>query len=242
MHRHQHAKRPIPDGGSFAAIRPERWSSEQTTLRGMSPETLEHVVRYAGLAVSLVGAFVVSPAATIDLVRRTTAAAVQAGQRAGRYLGMIKPKALTISVGSGIGLVSGVGTVTGTGTAWVPDETVDAKIERLRNRLDQTDALLAQTRVEANNDKQAAAQTLASARDALQKQHDQLTARVTANQQAVLATDRRALPVVGIGVLLSGLAPDLGTRSLLAWSLIAIAVFLSGKAVLDARHDRVTTS
>lgn len=28
VHRHQHAKRPIHDGGSFAAIRPERWSSE----------------------------------------------------------------------------------------------------------------------------------------------------------------------------------------------------------------------
>lgn len=104
---------------------------------------------------------------------------------------MTGPRALPISLGDGLELVSGVGTVTGTGIAWVPGETVDARIERLWNRLDQTDALLAQTRVEANNDKQTAVQALTSARVALQEQHDQLTARVTDNQQAALATDRR---------------------------------------------------
>ena len=130
----------------------------------MSPVDLEDLVRYVGLTVSLVGAFVVSPTAAVDLVRRSRTAVLAAARRAAGYLGLVTPTPQNVSVGSGIGLTSGVGTVTATSNAWIENDTLEQKIERLRNRIDGIDEQLRQTREEMRADKQAAQQALNEAR------------------------------------------------------------------------------
>ena len=130
----------------------------------MSPVDLEDLVRYVGLTVSLVGAFVVSPTAAVDLVRRSRTAVLAAARRAAGYLGLVTPTPQNVSVGSGIGLTSGVGTVTATSNAWIENDTLEQKIERLRNRIDGINEQLRQTREEMRADKQAAQQALNEAR------------------------------------------------------------------------------
>jgi len=78
-------------------------------------------------------------------------------------------------------------------------------------------------------------------RQELQQALDALAERVSCSERAAVRTDAQALPVVALGAVLIVLSPELGESPFIAWPVMAIAVFITYRAVRAAWRDRKTS-
>lgn len=201
---------------------------------------LESSLRVVGVLISVVGAFLVAPEATKLMLRRSRAGLARAGRHVGEYLGLIHPAATgpAIHVASVVqGSGAGTGTVTGTGTGG-PPPTTEERVRLLETRVGAIDELLARTRHEAARDRDQQRHALVEARQAMQERLDALNGRLDNAEAAAVETDARALPVVGVGIFLSGLSPDLARVPVVGIPVMLLAVAVTGWAYLNASQER----
>ena len=192
------------------------------------------------MLISVVGAFLVAPDAAKRLVTRGRTRVATVSRQAGQYLGLLAhPQVHQVVVTDTIGTGSAIGTVTVTGSAaGGPPPTVPEQVLQLQASIAEINELLTRTREEMDANRSGIERALAEAGEDLQQRLATLVQRVDDADHMAVETDARALPVVGVGVILSGLSPELARLPIVAGLLMVISVAFAGRAYLDARRDR----
>lgn len=199
---------------------------------------LEQLVRYAGILVSVVGALVVSPSITTRAVRDATAWLEAHVLSLARYLGLVAPPAPATGGGHATFGVRAAG-LGYAPVAFRQDEPLEQRVEHLRVRVTELVAAMARVQADAQEAALDQEQALAEVRGELHRTVRGLAdSLATAELQAARAGGR-ALPVVGVGILLSGASPELGHHPYVAWPLILSAcVFAAWAAWLSLTARR----
>jgi hypothetical protein len=208
--------------------------------RGM---TLEFVTRAVGLVIAVVGACVVSPAGFLLLVSDTKAFSKVRAARVRSWLSTRLPRLFStqhveVSAADSVNIgLSGEGVLTATGTV-AATGTLEQRIKFLEDHLTLVNEELRKLHSTVEGNKQHAEQRLIAVRQELQQALDALAERVSGSERAAVRTDARALPVVALGAVLIALSPELGKSPLIAWPVMAIAVFITYRAAHAAWQDR----
>jgi len=138
-----------------------------------------------------------------------------------------------------MGSASGTVTVTGTATGVAPDDSVEGRLFRLEQRAAAAEARLGEMSNQAAVDRAAFREELGKVHEQQHTDSSHLRARLDYAEEQSVEVDAAALPVVALGVILSGLSPDAHRLPVVLWLLIltaALAVTL--QAVRDARRRR----
>lgn len=175
------------------------------------PDAAE-LTRWTGTAVAVVGAVVVSPAASKLALATATAPARRAARMGLSWLRRLTPwlpwpvRSVTVQ-GSAACAVggAGTGTLTFTGRAWGTNGSTESKVEQLHKEVEELQRLQADHQVRT-------AQRLASHDKELTELSQRLDGGLTDVQERqdkaerrAIETDARALPMVGVGVVLSSI-------------------------------------
>jgi hypothetical protein len=200
----------------------------------VEPEHLANVVRWVGVVVALVASFLAAPAATRHLVgrirtlirRAAVATAAQARRLRDRLRGHATVRVIPANMGVAVGNVH----VTGTGdVTWNVNENDDlpARVSRLEQRVLELHDM-------AKKAEQGIAKNAAESREAVARVEQRITDDVAAvyqrladQEQEELRVDASALPVIGVGIVLSGVPDALATWTWLgALSIVVALAFL----------------
>lgn len=105
---------------------------------------------------------------------------------------------------------------------WGEGASVDAKFDLVRRRLDELDSRISEVQRdmktrERDVDKRLAAQARHSAQSI-----DALRAEISARFEESTDMDSRAIPVIAVGLLLSGIAPDAEKFQSWAWLVVLV--------------------
>jgi hypothetical protein len=206
----------------------------------------EQLTRYVGAGIALIGAFVVSPTGAAQLfspaitrTKRLSRSALDRFKRWTPWLPWPARRPPQIVSGQVVGKITLSGSVQ-VQVPWDPSASIERKIELLDRRFEhlRQDVDLLTSQVKDND--QAAKQALADAEQRLTGAVNALGKRQDEAEERAAQVDARALPVVGIGVLLSTV-PDLFVW-LCRWTaplyvVLASASALAARAVWLARRD-----
>jgi hypothetical protein len=203
----------------------------------VSPEDL---TRYVGTALTVGGALLVSPGATVRVVEESIAAFKRADDALWGRLTRRFPwlGARNVVGGAGMSSVSAMsGSAWGTvGWAW-PSASVKARLDRLEERLSSVSAAQQKARHESSVELRDG---LADLRTDLERQIGALQQRLDADEDMQEGLDARALVIVAWGALLGGLAPEIGktwaSAVIVCTVLVALSVWL-GTSVVTAWRD-----
>lgn len=205
---------------------------------------VEAITRWVGVGITLVGAFVVSPAATFVVLGRWRQRTVTAARRSeSAYRRIVRrPKKVELTLQGSIAASGGGSatvTVTTTGSGEAVDESLEGRLRRLERRAAAAEARLAEADTRAARERAEVRAELGRLRDEQRAAAAGLHARLTHSAAQAIEVDAAALPVVALGVLVSGLSPDADRLPLVLWgALLAAAVVLTMRAVRDARRRR----
>ncbi len=205
---------------------------------------VEAITRWIGVSITLVGAFIVSPAATVALIGRWQRRTVQAMRRVEDAVRRVirRPRTIDLAVHDSVavlGTASATLTAHGMASGQAPDPSVEGRVDRLEKRADAMDAQVAEVTTRADADRAAFREGLGQAREEQRAGTDRLHARLDQAERQAVEVDAAALPVVALGVLVSGSSPDAHRLPLVLWALLLVAaVTLTLRGVLGARTRR----
>lgn len=193
---------------------------------------LVDLTRWVGTGIAVVGAFVVSPQGTVELwqaIVRWLRARERQAEAIVRKLGR-RPKSVTIRPAPARGSATGGwATVTSAnGTApWTKSTPVDERVEQLWREH-------SQLRETVNRDRQQLSQQIGGIRAELRRlggQVDQglrqIGDKIEGQKRAAAKVDARSLPVIGLGIVLTGIPDEVGTSP---WSCFPVLVLSAGAA------------
>ena len=215
----------------------------------MDAGAVEPITRWLGVTITLVGAFIVSPAATVALLgrwQRRTVRGVRRVEDAVRKL-VQRPRRITGQIRSVLpameGSASGTFKWTGTAVGATPDDSVEGRLHRLEQRATTAEARLAQVSSQADADRAAFREESAKIAEDHRAGTAEVHARLDHSEAQAVELDAAALPVVALGVFVSGLAPDAHRLPVVLWVLVlAAAVAATVRGVLSARSRRHSPS
>jgi len=196
-------------------------------------EVTEVVVRIAGLIISVIGAAIVSPSATRHRWDVTRTASRTAFHKALLAVGLRKVHSVSASVHlSGAGTL-GTAAVTGRayGTSWSDDATVEQKVARLLERVQYLEGRISLVDAEIRSVRAEQQRALSEARTQLTEELNVVRSRLDKAEAALTEDNSRALPIIVLGIVLSGLAPELGSTPWLGLPSIAIVSWPAGRAL-----------
>lgn len=208
---------------------------------------LADINRWVGVAIALVGSIVAAPGGTGLLLKFGSERLSRAGRavRAGlaRVLPFLRHKPRVLSggaVGASMSTGRAVGTVSG--SPWNPSASVDEQIERLRQKLDQLERGLndasEKLSLEVNNREQA----LAALERKLLRDVSGLAEQVQKQEQQAALIDARGLPVIGFGIVLSGIPDELASLPLgMGWLFPIAGVVAAVGTLVHAIRKRHST-
>lgn len=140
-----------------------------------------------------------------------------------------------------MGVVDGITatlTAEGRGLAgWGDDVTVEAKLAVLDERTKAMDRELGQLQTDLKSVERRAEARLSEVADALRRDIADVRAEVGALRGETVRTDASALPLIVLGVVLSGIAADAAAFQLWFWSLVLVGATFAA-AVLASRIVR----
>lgn len=206
-------------------------------------ETLADITRYIGVSVAFVGAVVVSPAGTALLVRSLAAQVRRRAEvvrgRLGKWIPWFR-RTHTLEVHDAAhGHSAGSLSLSGTGRGWQPDASPEEKIERLRQWFEELATRLQKTEQGIREERDARSQAISEVTAELRAVSETLQAEIAASETRSAMTDARALPVVGLGVVLSGIPEVFASLPVVLWGLVmAASVVIAVGVVRLAARDR----
>jgi hypothetical protein len=210
----------------------------------MDADVVEAITRWVGVTITLVGAFIVSPAATVALLGRWQTRTVGAVRRVEDAVRRIvgRPRTIQLAgrlVSASASLGAGTLTVTGTAVGDALDDSVEGRLDRLEQRAAAAEARLAEVIRQAAADRTALREELGKVAEEQRAGTAELHARLDHAERQAVEVDAAALPVVALGVIVSGLSPDAHRLPVVLWALaLAAAVALTVRGVLGARTRR----
>jgi hypothetical protein len=197
-----------------------------------SAAVLENPARWLGVIVAVVGAFLANPDATMHIGRTIWSGAQKTGRRARGMAARLIPalrKGATVH-GVPMGGSAALGHVEATGrgmVAWGPDATVEHKIEILDQRTRSLDREVGELKRDLSQAEKRLRKELAGEVEQLHREASSIRAAVEKLRQDIARSDASALPIVVVGIVLTGLAPDIA-----GWWMWAALVLLLGAVVL----------
>ncbi len=205
---------------------------------------VEAITRWVGVTITLVGAFIVSPAATVALLGRWQRRTVKAMRRVEDVVRRIvrRPRTIHLAVHDSVavlGTASATLTAHGMASGEAPDQSVEGRLDRLEQRAAAAEARLAEVTHQAAADRTAIREELGKVAEEQRAGTAEVHTRLDHAERQAVEVDAAALPVVALGVIVSGLSPDAHRLPLVLWALLLVAaVTLTVRGVLGARRRR----
>lgn len=170
------------------------------------------------------GALLVAPAGFRTLSQKAAGRISRAATALkGRLPWYRKGVNITASVADGVAIVGNV-SVTAGGWVWDPSAPVDARIERLRERIDTVSSLVANVQQTLSDRIDNVQNGLMASLADLRADLNNLVHEVQERERWAAEVDAAGLPVILVGLILTGWPGDLLPTSF-AWVLVAVGVF-----------------
>jgi len=204
-----------------------------------SAASLEDLTRWLGIGIAVVGALVANPEATRhawdNFWGTVGRAAVWARSVLARIIPWLKAKPSRTHVVTGGLAATGHG-LTGHArgmVGWGEDATVDDKVAMLDQRTRAMDKELGELQQALTRTSERLRAELAEKVGELRRETEELRAEVRSLESNSVKLDASALPIIVLGVLVAGIAPDAVRVQLWAWSLLLLlAVVITGWRVV----------
>lgn len=214
------------------------------------PGHLEGFIQWAGVLTAIAGAMITAPAGARRLIKSTGTRIGYAAKRAHSSIDAIwrllrhksEAHSATVNPPSAVAL-AGVGTVSVSARSWSPGASVDQRIEALHQHITDVEKDLAELKQQVSVNRADSEGRVNELRDTLKTDLAELHQMLATQRQEAASVDARGIPVIVLGVFLSGV-PDHLSRFLYplgwAWPLIAVVwvARTSFKAYRGARHDQ----
>lgn len=200
---------------------------------------LEHPARWLGVLIALLGAALANPDATAHGIRSLQQHLLGMARRVWGWLARFLPflrRAAVIHTASGnVNLTSRVMTSHARGIApLVRDATVEEKIEALDKRTVRLDREVGELQVQLDKSNGELRKEIASTASDLRREIAQTREAIEELDRQTIHSDASALPIIVLGVVLSGLSPDAAAVPM--WlGLLVLAVCTATAVVLSWR-------
>ncbi|MDN4611461.1 hypothetical protein [Arthrobacter burdickii] len=189
------------------------------------PSTLEPIIKWTGVLVGLAGAILASPDGSRQFVR--------ASWRWVRSLFGPRSPSVESATGQASGGVRTEGTAYGV-KPWDEHTTLKTRIDMLLTRIEQLEGTLVQVKAELGNRIDSLGAQISELTSALDQAKQELHRRIDTNEKRAAEIDAFGLPVIGLGIFLSGVpdelaaAPWVGVPLTIVSIAAAIVVFALG--------------
>jgi len=191
---------------------------------------LVDVTRCVGVAVALLGSLVVAPGGVRHLVSTWTGWSGRQRRRvrrqAARFLPFLREHATVsaraVAASAGIAVSA---EVAGSITVWKPNAPVDERIELLRGRILELEGMIRGAEFAIRQESNDRRSQVAALENAFAEEVNKLRQLIDEHHEQAAAIDGRGLPLIGMGILLSGI-PDILARAPygFGWSFPALGV------------------
>lgn len=197
---------------------------------------LAQVNKVVGVIIAMIGAIVAAPDGALLLYRSFTA---RVRAMINKFRNRSTPAAKVS--GSFHGTLPAM-TMTASGRVWRPDDPIDARIDALRAHISDVEGRLSETRNALNQERDARESAIAELGRDLHARLDELHQLLQEKERQMATIDARGLPVIGFGILLSGVPEFLAELPrIIGWALPFAGFAWMVVAVLDSvrrRHSR----
>lgn len=215
-----------------------------------SAQMLENITRWLGIAVTLLGAVVINPDATRHSMRNVAASSRTLGHQVRAWLskifpGLIRPRHIRVHVGEGIAVLDVTSSAHARGKVNAADDaSIEERLGLLERRTDTLHDEVGQVQTELRNTEDRLRHEQLEATHALREESAGLRADVDAFRLETARTGASALPVIVVGIVLAGVAPDTEHGPWWLWSTgIAVACAFAGvRAAAVWRESRGNAS
>jgi hypothetical protein len=211
-------------------------------VKDFGPSKLEAINRWVGVVVAFFATVLVAPGAAAHLVHEAYDIASRSLARARTWLSRLIPCLRTKRQGTVVALTAtaSIGLVTGQASArvWSPSESAEVRIEMLRALVSEVEGKLRSVSRQVSQLADQQRTALADVEHKLRNELAQLR-RVTVRKEAeATRINARALPVIGVGIFLSGVPEDLAKWPLpYAWIPSVLATFFLIMAFIETLFE-----
>lgn len=194
-----------------------------------SGASLEDPARWAGVIIAILGAAVANPDATAHGISTLRGHVLDRARRVraqlARYLPFLR-RDVVIHVDDAILNLTGGGVAAFTGGLGplARDATVEEKLEELDKRTIRLHDEVGELRVRLGKSMDELRQEIASTASELRREIAQTRGDIKDLQRAAIHSDARALPIIVLGVVLSGLSPDADSVTMWFGLLVLVGV------------------
>lgn len=208
-----------------------------------SAASLEDLTRWLGIGIAVVGALIANPEATLQVTRQSWSgfwgtmgrAVVSARTLLARIIPWLKakPSGTTVVPGGIAGVLPGLTVHVRGMVGWGQDATVEEKVAMLDQRTRAMDKELGELQQALTRTNERLRAELAEEVGELRRETEELRGDVRALENDRVKMDASALPIIVLGVLVAGIAPDAESFPFWAWSvLLLLAVAITGWRVV----------
>lgn len=202
-----------------------------------SAASLEDRARWAGIVIAILGAAVANPDATAHGISTLRGHVLDRARRVRGQLSRFLPflrRDVVVQVDDAALILGGGGVSAFTGGLGplVRDATVQEKLEELDKRTIRLHDEVGDLRVRLGKSADDLRQEIASTASELRGEIAQTRGDIKDLQRAAIHSDARALPIIVLGVVLSGLSPD--ADSVTMWFGLLVLVGVVAAAVVGS--------
>lgn len=210
------------------------------------PGLLSDVNRWVGVVIALVGSVVVAPGGT-GLLRRSATDWMRRRKHQlrgllTRFLPFLR-RDVTIHAAGATGVTSASGGATAivSGRAWQPGASVDERIEALRQHITEVEGRLNEVTRTLREETESRERAVAELKRTLEEETVELRRLLEKRERESARIDARGLPVVGFGILLSGVPDKLASIPFgLGWIFPVLGVGAAATATVHAWRHRTS--
>ena len=200
------------------------------------------VIRWVGVAVSVVGAIIAAPGGTrlvLSEGRAWVGSSLVSIRSKLSWLPFLREtRHLTAAIGGRSGLSGPL--VRTTHAAWDKEAPIAEKVEALHRHVDQLQLGLDQLREDASALRSSLAQQIASVDLELKGTIVGVTNRLDREAKEAARIDARGLPLIGLGIVLTGLPDGLSRwwHPFFGWALVGTVALFTAAAIRSALRSR----
>jgi hypothetical protein len=201
------------------------------------PVLLSDVNRWVGVSMALVGAFVVAPSGTTELFESAWRWLEKTGRQAlsqlARLLRFRKQDVNVVAPSAGVMSSSNVSaTLTAAGRVWNPTAPLDERIAALRQHIVDVEGKVNEASQQLRQETSDRQRDLAKLQETLHTEIAEIRRLIADEERQSVLIDARGLPVLALGILLSGIPDELASIPLyLGWLFPVGGVTLAVRAV-----------
>jgi hypothetical protein len=200
---------------------------------------LEQFLKWSGVVLALVGTVVTTPSGTRHALHSVKQLILRRLDRVRSSLARFIPflrRNIHVQVADSIGVTSGTGTVTARGHAWEPNGTNEAKIAHLYAYVVSVEQQLDAAVVQMSQRADGLDARLNEIHQRLESATNSLKQEFSKRDESSKRIDATGLPMLGFGVVLSGVPNELASIPWLGWICFAVGVLiLVGLTVVSIR-------